>query len=112
MAREPLELLNAAKALNSKVFSLPRLELLAILSYYRPDGVEFRELKTSMGMSDGKLLSNVYALMDMGYVISEDVKVENKSLTSYKVTDEGEESWKKVHSWLTEWLEATCPTET
>ena len=107
MGPDSMALLEAAKALNGKVFSLPRIQLLGVLNQYHPEGIEFRELKAALGMGDGKLLSNLYALRDMQLVKSEDVKVENQVRTSYTITTEGQDAWRKASSWLKQWLEVT-----
>lgn len=101
---QPFALLEEAAALNSKIITLPRIQLLTILSDYHPEGVEFRELQASLGMSDGKLLSNLYALEDMGYIESQEVKVENKTLTAYTLTGSGLADWTRAKRWLVGWL--------
>lgn len=98
-----LALLEEARALNSKLFTLPRLELLSVLDYYAPDSVEFRELKAALKMTDGKLLTNIYSLQKMGYVKSEKGNVENKTLTGYQITTEGRLDLAKVRAWLRKW---------
>lgn len=102
---ETLALLDEARALNSQLFTLPRLEILSILNYYWPDGVQFRELKAALRMTDGKLLTNIYALGKMGYVKSEKGTVGTKSLTNYRITTEGRLDLAKVRSWLQKWAQ-------
>ncbi len=105
MYGDTLALLEKARSLNSKIFTLPRVQLLGILNYYYPDGVEFRELKVALKMSDGKLLSNIYALQKMGYIPkSPKVNVGGKLLTVYRITNEGRADFAKVRAWLQEWL--------
>lgn len=104
MDTDTLALLEQARALNSKLFTLPRLQLLSILDYYASDGIEFRELKAALKMTDGKLLTNIYALQKMGYIKSAKVNVENKSLTVYRITGDGRLDFAKVRAWLREWL--------
>ena len=104
MDGDTLALLEKARALNSKLFSLPRLQLVSILAYYAPDGVEFRELKAALKMTDGKLLSNIYALEKMGYLKAAKVNVENKTLTAYRLTEEGKLEYARIRAWLREWL--------
>ncbi len=102
---EPLKTqMQEAAALNAKVVSLPRLQLLRILEYFHPDGIEFRELQSAMNMSDGKLLSNLYALRDFGYLRPEEVKVENKTLTIYNLSPSGLAEWQRTRHWLIKWL--------
>ncbi|MFH1056235.1 MAG: transcriptional regulator [Candidatus Micrarchaeota archaeon] len=89
-----------AKGLNSDVFSLTRLQLLANLAVTGRDGATYRELKAWLGLSDGALYSNLGALEKMGYVATEQVKMERRELTSYRLTREGMEEWLKVRNWL------------
>ena len=99
-----LRLLEQAAAVNSQLVSLPRIQLMQTFALYGADGIEFRELQASMGMSDGKLLSNLYALRDLGVVEEQKTKVENKIVTAYKVTDAGRAEWQRTRTWLLHWL--------
>lgn len=102
---EPLKRqMEEAAALNSKLVSLARLQLLRILEHFHPDGIEFRELQSAMDMSDGKLLSNLYALRDFGYLRPEEARVENKTLTIYTLTPSGLSEWRRLRHWLIKWL--------
>lgn len=100
-------LLQEARTLNSQLVSLPRLQLLKILALYGPDGIEFRELQASLAMSDGKLLSNLYALRDLGVAHEEKSRVENRMVTTYRMTEGGRDQWERTRSWLRRWLEET-----
>jgi len=98
-------LIGRSKALNSKVFSLVRLQLLASLAAFEPDGVTYRELKASLGLSDGALFSNLKALQMTGYVKREEVKFEGKNLDLFKLTPEGNAEWEAAAEWLREFLD-------
>ncbi len=100
-----LSLIEESKGLNSDVFSLIRLQLLANLAVTGPDGATYRELKAWLELSDGALYSNLGVLKKMGYVKSEEVKIGDKSLTSYQLTREGMGEWHKVNNWLRQFLE-------
>jgi DNA-binding MarR family transcriptional regulator len=89
-----------SKYLNSKVFSLIRLQILSSLSVLGQDGATFRELKASLNQTDGALFSNLKVLMQMGYVKNETVRYENKSLESFVITPQGLEEWNKTKDWL------------
>lgn len=97
-------LLKDAAIVNSHLISLPRIQLLGVLEIFGRDGIAFRELQAQMGMTDGKLLSNLYAMRDMGVIEEEKAKVENKKLTAYRMTDMGREEWERARSWLLQWL--------
>lgn len=100
-----LALLKEAAAVNSQLVSLPRLQLMGAMSPYGPDGIEFRELQASMDMSDGKLLSNLYALRDLGVIEEQKAKMENRTVTTYKITSAGRSEWQRTRAWLLQWLE-------
>jgi DNA-binding MarR family transcriptional regulator len=95
-----LELIDDAKALNSKVFSLIRLELLANIAVFGKDGVSNRELTTTLNVSDGTLHANLKFLKEMGYIESEQVKIDDKELHIYKITSVGLEEFEKIKKWL------------
>lgn len=97
-------LLEESAFLNARIVSLPRLQVLGVLSVYDRDGMEFRELQAHMGMSDGKLLSNLYALRDLGMIHEEKTHMENKTLTTYRMTDDGRHEWDRTRSWLRAWV--------
>ncbi|MFH0973325.1 MAG: transcriptional regulator [Candidatus Micrarchaeota archaeon] len=101
-ATDFLGVLDKAKGLNSKVFSLTRLELLSQLARIFPESVTFRELKAVLGLTDGALYANLKALQEMGYARSETVSVSGKELEAYCITREGLEEWTRVKDWLRE----------
>ncbi|MBI5037000.1 transcriptional regulator [Candidatus Micrarchaeota archaeon] len=100
METDFLAVTEEAKALNSDVFSLTRLQLLANLAVTGQDGASYRELKAWLGLSDGALYSNMDALEKMGYVKSEKVEFEGKELKAYTLTAEGMTEWARVRNWL------------
>jgi DNA-binding HxlR family transcriptional regulator len=89
-----------AKALNSKVFSLPRILILVSLEDLGDDGSSYRELKAGLDLEDGILFSNLNVLEEMGYIKSRDVTVEKKKMTSYAITKEGKENLEALRSWF------------
>jgi DNA-binding MarR family transcriptional regulator len=107
MVSDRLLMLEASKALNAKVVSLPRLELMGLLADVQPDGAEYRELKAALKVGDGKLVADLNTLIDMGYVASKSIKVERKKLTSYHLTPDGVEAWQRTRRWLLAWMGAT-----
>ena len=100
MEDEFLSLISEAKALNSKLFSLIRLELLSSLAELGEDGATYRELKAALELSDGALYTNLNELTKMRYVKSEKVRMENKELECFKITREGFAEWNRVKDWL------------
>lgn len=99
-----MRLVSEAQALNSRVFSLPRLLILASLEGLGADGATYRELKAGLELNDGVLYANLEALKGMGYLRCLTVSIENKQLESYAITKEGFEEWKRVKEWLCKFL--------
>lgn len=94
-----------AKALNSKIFSLPRILILAALEELGEDGSSYRELKAGLDLEDGILFSNLNALEEMRYIKSKDVILEKKRMTSYLITTEGKETLQALRSWFKKLLD-------
>lgn len=101
-----LALLASAASVNPQLVSLPRIQLLEALRFYGADGIEFRELQAHMGMNDGKLLSNLYALRGLGVIEEEKARVESKTVTTYRLTDAGRAEWRRAREWLVAWMGA------
>lgn len=99
-----LSLLSDATALNPQLVSLPRIQLMQTLRLYDQDGIEFRELQARMGMSDGKLLSNLYALRKLGAIAERKVPMESKTIMTYHITEAGRAEWDRARAWLQQWL--------
>lgn len=100
MKANVLELVAEAKVLNSKVFSLPRILILASLEDLGPDGSTYRELKAALEMEDGTLFSNLSALEEMGYIRKAKVELENKEMHAYSITNEGKAVLDSLRSWF------------
>ncbi len=91
-------LLETSDRLNSKTISLTRCLILTLLSYF-VDGVQYRELKAALRISDGKLISNLNQLRKMGYIQKSAVKLEHKKLDVYLLTTEGRKELEKIIKW-------------
>jgi len=85
--------------INSDMFTLTRCILLALNSYFI-DGLQFRELKTALKISDGNLASNLNYLIKMGYINKNEMEFDNKKLHYYTITDNGKEELKKILKWV------------
>ena len=105
MGSDFFSLIEESTILNSRVFSLIRLQLISNLAAFGDDGVTCRELKAALRVSDGSLFANLKALEDMGYIKKEPVKIEKKSLDSYVITEEGFQEWVRIKAWLKKFLE-------
>ena len=92
-------LLENSKKINSKTISLIRFLLLALLAYF-VDGLQYREMKAALGISDGKLISNLTRLEVMGYIDKSVTKLERKEISVYSLTSKGKGEVKKIADWL------------
>jgi DNA-binding PadR family transcriptional regulator len=105
MEIDKLELVRGSKALNSRLFSLPRLLILDSLEEYGLDGATYREIKAGLDLDDGILYSSLSVLKKMHYLSEKKVRVENQSMTSYVLTSDGKQTLDEVKKWLKQWLE-------
>lgn len=92
-------LLEASEKLNSKIVTLTRCLILVLLSYF-VDGIQFRELKAALKMSDGKLISNLNELRGMGYVEKSEVEVDRRKVDVYSLTEKGRNQLSKTIEWM------------
>lgn len=91
-------LIENSNKINSRVFNLNRYMILA-LTFYIKDGLQFRELKALLNVSDGKLQSDLDNLKEMGYIQKIKVDLDNKKVTIYMITDSGKNEIEKIISW-------------
>ena len=98
-----LGVIEGSHALNPKIFSLARLELLGVLVALGGDGATFTDFKV-LDLSDGALHSNLKALRVMGYVEEDKVELSEKELTRYKVTRSGAEEFFRAREWLKDFV--------
>jgi len=92
-------LLESSEILNSQVLSLTRCVILALLAYF-VDGVQFRELKASLKISDGKLISNLKLLKKLGYIEKNEVEVDRKKIDVYSLNSKGRNELNKITQWM------------
>ena len=88
-------ILEGYKKINSDIFTLTRILLLIFISYFK-DGLQFRELKNALNISDGKLISNINKLSRMGYIKKEKITLDNKKLDIYLIYEKGRKELKKI----------------
>ena len=91
---------------NSKLVSFVRIKILSSLYVLGPDGATFRELKATLDIPDGLMYSNLKVLEEMNIIRSEKIRLDGKSLESYKMTNEGYSQWETTRSWLYRFLES------
>ena len=92
-------LLEAYERLNSRIVSLTRCVILSLLAYF-VDGIQFRELKEALKMSDGKLISNLNELRTMGYIVKSEAEVDRRKVDVYSLTEKGRIELSKVVEWM------------
>jgi DNA-binding MarR family transcriptional regulator len=99
MKDEIQELLDLSEKLNSKTISLTRCLILGLLSYFA-DGIQYRELKSALKMSDGKLIANLNELKTMEYIEKAEVEIDQKKIDVYSLTEKGRNELNKVVEWM------------
>ncbi len=92
-------LLVGSEKLNNRIVTLARCLILALLAYF-VDGIQFRELKAALKMSDGKLISNLNELRAMGYIVKSEAEVDKKKVDVYSLTTNGRTELSKVVAWM------------
>ena len=100
-----LELVEESKALNARVFSLMRMQILDNLDKVKPEAATFQELKNALQTNDGALYANLKALQEMAYLKNTVVKIEQKNLEAWQITQEGSHEWCQTKQWLKKFLE-------
>ncbi len=99
MNDEIQELLDSSEKLNSKTISLTRCLILGLLSYFA-DGIQYRELKSSLKISDGKLIANLNELKTMGYIQKSEVEIDQRRIDVYSLTQTGRNELNKIIDWM------------
>jgi DNA-binding MarR family transcriptional regulator len=92
-------LLETSETLNGQTLSLTRCVILALLAYF-VDGVQFRELKESLKISDGKLASNLKLLKKLGYIEKAEVEIDRKKIDVYALNSKGRKELSKITEWM------------
>jgi DNA-binding MarR family transcriptional regulator len=85
--------------INSKIFTPTRILILNLIQFHR-EGLQFRELKEGIKISDGNLYSNLELLKNLDLLESEKVQIDNKMLEIYTITEKGAQELAKIDSWL------------
>ena len=85
--------------INNNAFSLTRLLILA-LTFYNRNGLQYRELKPLLNISDGKLKSNLDSLLEMRYIKKIPIVLDQKKMHIYMITDTGITELKNIISFF------------
>jgi len=92
-------LFETSKRLNSRAVSLTRCLILVLIGY-SIDGLQFRELKAALKISDGKLIANINELLRMNYITKSECELDNKRLDIYELTEDGKKELEKISQWM------------
>jgi DNA-binding MarR family transcriptional regulator len=93
------DLIENSRKINSKAFNLTRCILLSLIGFYK-DGLQFRELKVFLNISDGKLQSNLDFLLEMGYIRKFKVELDQKTIHIFMIDKLGINELKKIIKWV------------
>ncbi|MFA5382654.1 MAG: transcriptional regulator [Candidatus Micrarchaeia archaeon] len=102
---EILNLVENSKAINSNLFSRQRILILKSLESLDQEGAVFRQLKAFLELDDGSLASSLKMLEEIGFIKSKKIKLENKNMTQYFITNHGKEEFNIFKKWLGEVIE-------
>jgi DNA-binding MarR family transcriptional regulator len=92
------QFLSLSDKLNTKTVTLTRFLILGLLSYFI-DGIQYRELKNALKISDGKLIANLNELKTMDYITKSSVQVDQRTIDIYNLTEKGRNELSKIIKW-------------
>ncbi len=98
MSDEIETLLESSVTFDSKITVIRGL-ILILVSYFR-DGLQYRELRNVLKISDGKLASNLDYLFEMNYITKEEIEINHKKLIVFFLTEQGKQEVKKLSSYM------------
>lgn len=93
------KLLDISDKLSNKTVTLTRCLILGLLSYFA-DGIQYRELKSALKVSDGKLIANLNELRTMGFIGKSEVQVDQRTVDVYSLTEKGRNELTKIIEWM------------
>ena len=93
------QIIESYYSVNSKVVTPTRLLFLSLLKFHK-EGLQFREFKESIQISDGNLYSNLEILKSFSFITSEKIEIDNKLIEVYNITPKGQAELKKTQKWL------------
>ncbi len=93
------KIIKGTERINSKACTLNRSLLLALCCYFI-DGIQFRELKTALNISDGNLSSNLRVLTKVDYLKEEETVLDKKKIKYFSITKSGKRELEKIINWI------------
>jgi len=64
------------------------------------DGIQYRELKAALKISDGKLISNLNKLRELQYVEKFEEVINHKKIDIYILTEDGKKELERIVDWM------------
>lgn len=92
-------LLEKSERVNDSTLSLTRCLILTLLAYFM-DGIQYRELKTTLKISDGKLISNLNKLLELRYIRKFEEEINHRKIKVYTLTENGRKELKRMIEWM------------
>lgn len=92
-------LLEKSERINGSTISLSRCLILTLLAYFM-DGIQYRELKAALKISDGKLISNLNKLLELQYIEKFEEEVNHRKINVYTLTENGRKELKRMIEWM------------
>ena len=99
MNNEVKLLLESYNRIDSGTVSLTRCLILSLLSYF-VDGIQYRELKAALKISDGKLIANLNTLRETQYIDKFETEMDNSKIDIYILTEKGKSELNKIINWM------------
>lgn len=93
------QLLEKSERVNDSTLSLTRCLILTLLSYFI-DGIQYRELKVVLKISDGKLISNLNKLLELQYIEKSEEEINHRKINVYTLTENGRKELKRMVEWM------------
>ena len=81
-------IIDLSRRVNRKVFTIDRCVILLLLNCCK-DGLQYREIKNMLPMSDGKLIADLTTLVNGRLLNKSSHQWDNKVLDVYTISDDG-----------------------
>lgn len=92
-------LLEISESVNDIIISFTRCLILTLLAYFM-DGIQYRELKAALKISDGKLISNLNKLTELQYIEKFEEEIDHRKIDVYTLTENGRKELERIIEWM------------
>ena len=89
-------------SINKIIHSIPRLKIILVLNHYSK--LTFRELQDKVGLTPGHLGKQLDKLSEAGYIVKRKDIIDTKFVTTYEITPEGVQEFRKYASIIKPYL--------